>query len=292
MSDVLFSIIIPTYNHAHLIERCLNSVISQTYHNWEAIVINNFSEDNTIEVVEQFKDSRIRLVNYANNGIIAASRNRGILEAKGEWICFLDSDDWWANNKLEECLFYLSNYDIIYHDFSIYRENNIKVGAAKKIKGRVLNRDLIADMLVNGNAIVTSSVVVRRDIIMQVGMMCEDKTLVGVEDYDYWLRIMKYTNRVKYIPKLLGFYYIGQNTSGSIKQIDKLTAIYNKYKKELSESDRIKTFVRIRYDQARLYHMNGNFMCARKAYIEALKGKYNVCKSLIGYLLTLFHYQY
>ena len=63
MSDVLFSIIIPTYNHAHLIERCLNSVISQTYHKWEGIEKNNFSEDKTIEGVEQCKDPEIRLVN-------------------------------------------------------------------------------------------------------------------------------------------------------------------------------------------------------------------------------------
>ena len=61
-----FSVVIPTYNHGHLIGRCLSSVLSQSFADWEAIVINNYSEDNTIEVVEGFQDARIRLVNFRN----------------------------------------------------------------------------------------------------------------------------------------------------------------------------------------------------------------------------------
>jgi len=72
----LVSIVIPTFNHAPLLNRALESVRQQTYQNWEAIVVNNFSTDNTIEVVESFKDPRIKLINFSNNGIIAASRNQ------------------------------------------------------------------------------------------------------------------------------------------------------------------------------------------------------------------------
>src|SRR3989304_1426515 len=74
----LVSVIIPTYNHAHFLREALESVCAQTHANWEAVVINNYSEDNTVEVVESFKDPRIRLENFRNNGVIAAFRNRGI----------------------------------------------------------------------------------------------------------------------------------------------------------------------------------------------------------------------
>ena len=73
-----FSIVIPTYNHGHLIKRCLDSIVAQTYIHWEAIVVNNYSNDNTVEIVESYRDPRIRLVNNANHGIIAVSRNKGI----------------------------------------------------------------------------------------------------------------------------------------------------------------------------------------------------------------------
>lgn len=88
-----FSIVIPTYNHGHFIKQCLESVLNQTYTHWEIIVVNNYSEDNTVEVVESLSDKRIRLINFSNAGIIAASRNKGIELANGDWICFLDSDD-------------------------------------------------------------------------------------------------------------------------------------------------------------------------------------------------------
>lgn len=100
----LVSIVIPTFNHAPLLNRALESVRQQTYQNWEAIVVNNFSTDNTIEVIESFKDPRIKLINFSNNGVIAASRNQGINAASGKYIAFLDSDDKWYPIKLEKCV--------------------------------------------------------------------------------------------------------------------------------------------------------------------------------------------
>ena len=77
------TVVIPTFNHAKLLRRALDSVVAQTFDNWEAIVINNFSTDETIEVVESYQDDRIKLINFKNNGVIAASRNQGIKNARG-----------------------------------------------------------------------------------------------------------------------------------------------------------------------------------------------------------------
>ena len=129
MIGLKFSIIIPTYNRATLLKRCLESVIGQTYPNWEAIVVDNYSEDNTEEVVKNFNDNRIKYLKNHNYGIIAISRNKAIDIASGDWICFLDSDDCWYENKLEIMLNYVHDYDLIYHGY----RKNIK---RTKCKGR------------------------------------------------------------------------------------------------------------------------------------------------------------
>ena len=89
----LVSIVIPTYNHANYLSKALQSVLDQTYKNWEAIVIDNHSTDDTNEVINRYVDPRIKYLKIHNCGVIAKSRNVGIQTAKGEWIAFLDSDD-------------------------------------------------------------------------------------------------------------------------------------------------------------------------------------------------------
>ena len=106
----LFSIIIPTYNRANEIGRCLSSVVGQTYRHWEAIIIDNYSEDNTEDIVKGFNDDRIKYFKNYNYGIISVSRNFGLDRAKGDWICFLDSDDSWKLDKLEQLLRHTNIY--------------------------------------------------------------------------------------------------------------------------------------------------------------------------------------
>jgi glycosyltransferase involved in cell wall biosynthesis len=128
------SIIIPTYNHASYLGRALRSVINQTYTNWEAIVIDNHSTDNTDQVMSNFKDPRIKYLKINNDGVIAKSRNKGIEIAKGKWVAFLDSDDWWTSDKLKVCLSFANdNVDLIYHDLKIEHDNP-KFFRKKKLK--------------------------------------------------------------------------------------------------------------------------------------------------------------
>jgi len=116
----LVSVVIPTYNHARFLGRALQSVLDQTHFKWEVIVVDNYSTDNTDEVMAKFSDSRIRHLKIHNKGVIAVSRNMGVREAKGEWVAFLDSDDWWTKTKLEECLHRAHEaFDLVYHDLEI-----------------------------------------------------------------------------------------------------------------------------------------------------------------------------
>jgi glycosyltransferase involved in cell wall biosynthesis len=276
-----FSIIIPTYNHAHLIKRCLDSVLCQTYQYWEAIVVNNFSDDNTIEIVNSYVDSRVRLINFDNGGIIAASRNKGIYEAKGDWICFLDSDDWWYPNKLKICLQYVDDFDFVHHDLDIYKAKNY---SKKRARGRKLSGNLVKDLIINGNAFVNSSVILKKKIVDLVGAINEDRFIVGVEDYEYWIRIIRATNRVNYIKKSLGAYWIGGNISYSIKHIEKEEILLNRYIELLNESEKSEALFRFKFNCARRFHYNKMFVNAKKSYLGSL-GSNNIelkFKSIVG----------
>lgn len=121
-----FSIIIPLYNKASYVRKALNTIVAQTYKDWECIVINDGSSDNSLEVVKNFVDefkiydSRFKIVDQLNAGV-AAARNNGVVESHGECVCFLDADDWWKPNFLEEIDKLIKEYP----DAGIYCTNYI-----------------------------------------------------------------------------------------------------------------------------------------------------------------------
>lgn len=281
-----FSIIIPTYNHAHFIGRCIDSLIAQTYPNWEAIIVNNFSIDNTIEIIESYNDSRIRLINNANDGVIAISRNKGIEYANGDWICFLDSDDWWRPDKLKACLPLLDSYDFLYHDLRILYKKNGFWKRNKVTKGREINlQNSVADLFINGNPICNSSVMVRKTIINVVGPLVEDKNMVTVEDFDYWVRIVMVTQRIKYIPSTLGYYWIENNISKKLYGIEREETIFNKYGKKLNNEEKKSARILLEFKKARIYHYNNKYKNAIQSYLFVIKSNPEFkmyFKSLIG----------
>lgn len=107
---IMISVIIPLYNKVHTIVNTLNSVLNQTYQDFEVVIVNDGSTDNSVEVIKQnFNDSRIRIINQKNAGVSAA-RNRGVKEAKGDWIAFLDADDEWLPEYLSTLISALAHY--------------------------------------------------------------------------------------------------------------------------------------------------------------------------------------
>lgn len=294
-STPLFSIVIPTYNHGHLIGRCLDSVISQTYTNWEAIVVNNFSQDNTVEVVESYGDPRIRLINFTNNGIIAASRNKGISEARGEWICFLDSDDWWTSDKLEACLPHLAGYDMIYHPLIVVKD--IETDTPTLTTGGPLpSAPLYENLLYHGNCISNSSVAIRRTIVERIGPLNEDIQLRTVEDFDYWLRIAKGAGRIFCLSQALGNYWVSASSmTASEKNVESILSLYSKHLGSLSDhKSRLKIQAMFDFRLGRSYTLLfGNHAKARRQYRKALRSPEPKIKlkAALLYLLAALHIQ-
>jgi len=230
----LVSIVIPTYNRAVDLKRALLSVLNQTYTNWEVIIVDNHSTDNTNELVNEFADQRIKLVKINNNGLIAASRNLGIKSARGEYVAFLDSDDWWTPNKLDESIQYLENdIDFIYHDMFLVKKPN-QMFYFRRAKTREIISPSFRDLLLNGNAINNSSVIVRKRLLDVAGMLPEDIEMNPICDYHAWLHISKHTEKIKRIPKVLGYYWVGGgNVSTSSRTITSLTRFESIYEREL-----------------------------------------------------------
>ncbi len=201
----LVSVVIPSYNHAHLIARAISSVLAQSWTHFEIIIVDNHSSDNTDEVVSGFADARVRMLKVHNGGIIAISRNHGISAARGEWIAFLDSDDWWRSEKLERCSQHFDAFDFIYHRLRIARQGQRSL-LARHIGSWPVRAPAFHHLLTDGNPVATSSVVVRRAMLEQIGGFDERGEIVAAEDYDAWIRIASLTDRFLFIRQNLGYY--------------------------------------------------------------------------------------
>jgi glycosyltransferase involved in cell wall biosynthesis len=240
MAEPLVSVIIPTYNHANFIGDAIRSVIAQTYNIWELIIVNNYSEDNTAEIVQSFKNQKIRLINFHNNGIIAASRNEGIKNSTGDFIAFLDSDDIWFPEKLEKQIKLFKRHP----DLMLIGTNGFFFpGKNKKILKINSDLELSLKKLLLENKILNSSAVIRKIAVDSTGYLDESLELCAIEDYDYWLRILNnFDNSALVLKKQLFLYRIhNTNISGNetqrdyIKEFNQVIIIIEKYRQKMPE---------------------------------------------------------
>lgn len=204
------SVVMPAFNAANTICAAVESVLGQTFHNWELLVINDGSTDHTLDVMEQFNDERIKLITQVNQGV-AAARNTGLRQARGEYIAFLDSDDLWLPTKLEQ-------------QIAIFKRSGIELGLVyAKHRGFVkepaqsFSMDVDASIgydndyhrLLIMDYVPTLTVMIRASLISEIGYFRED--LRGTEDWDYWIRVAKHSNIVR-VNEELALYRISPNS--------------------------------------------------------------------------------
>lgn len=202
----LVSIIMPAYNASSTIQETLQTILQQTYENWELVLIDDGSQDNTCELVALINDNRIHLYREENKGS-ALARSQGTELAQGKYITFLDADDHWEPNKLEAQVELFqrlhpsvgmihSNYVEFDHK-GFYSPKPLRYCEKLKISGKIYE-----DLLIH-NFIGLLTVIVKKEVIDQVGVF--DPIYTGAEDWDLWLRIAK-LYEVAYLPSPLARY--------------------------------------------------------------------------------------
>jgi glycosyltransferase involved in cell wall biosynthesis len=180
------SVVIPAYNSAAFLQQAIDSVLGQTYSDFEIIVIDDGSSDGTEAVARSFSD-RVTYIKQENKGVSAA-RNHGIKLARGQYVAFLDADDLWAPEKLAEQipLFDMNpEIGLVYSDWQVVSEHG--VSEASFHSSRPAASGYVFNDLVRTGFILTSGTVVRRSCLADVGEF--DETLSIAQDYDLWLRI-------------------------------------------------------------------------------------------------------
>lgn len=207
----LISVITPAYNCEEYIEECIESVINQSYHNWEMIIVNDKSTDDTQSIVESYEkeDSRIRLINLENNSGAATARNKALETSKGRFVAFLDSDDMWKSNKLERQLdFMLKNkYGFTFTSYEIM---------SKTLKNK--RKIIRVPEKISYNQYLKNTIIGNLTVVMDKELIGDVKIEVGyLEDVLTW---MKYLNEgiIAYgLDENLAIYRIAENSVSSNK---------------------------------------------------------------------------
>jgi glycosyltransferase involved in cell wall biosynthesis len=202
MNQALVSVVMPAFNCERYIAECIDSVLEQTYQDFEIIIVDDGSTDDTVKIISQYKNDRIRLFNQSNSGS-GSARNYGVKQASGEWVAFIDADDIWLPDKLHKQLEHCSKLawshtDLYFHG-SVYPRHTKATEFTSKHSGFILNKLLVE------NFIGTSSVVIKKEIFQEFGGF--NTELRALQDWDLWLRIAeKY--QVCYIDQPLVYYRV------------------------------------------------------------------------------------
>ena len=217
---VQVSVIVTTFNRKFFLTETLNSILNQTFKDFELIIVDNYSDYNFIAHINTFNDKRIRAFQNQNNGVIAVNRNFGIKKAKGKYLAFCDDDDIWFKEKLD-------------HQINIVRENGCDLVSSNMIlfknnieniigvqKNRLVNN--LNDLL-KQNQINTSSVLVKRTEL--VFFNC-DESLVTIEDHALWINLYINGFKFDFINEPMIYYRISDSMSHKNRISQHLRSVY------------------------------------------------------------------
>jgi glycosyltransferase involved in cell wall biosynthesis len=289
---VFFSIVIPSFN-SNYIERTIQSVIQQNYSGWELIIVDNNSSNNISDLVKNYRDYPIKLIKIENKGIIAKSRNLGILESKFNWICFLDSDDFWVQDKLFEVKKFIEmnglKKGILYHSVANSNKKNNK-GKLLKNLSKKISKPYFDSLLINGNYIAQSSVIVDKHTLHSVKMYDENVKKFSWEDYDLWLRLSKSNNDFYHINKTLGYIWTEEEEGRISNQkqsfINSLNFLHY-YKSDLKKiTHNNYAYSQVYKDILNYYFNTKNFS---KFFVQFKKIKKKNLKMYIKFVLIFFY---
>ena len=205
--EPLVSIVTPNYNCEKYISETINSVLNQTYKNWEMIIVDDCSSDNSIKIIEDYikKDSRIKLIKMKKNSGAALCRNKAIEVSNGKYLAYLDSDDLWLEKKLEKQISYMEkeNVDFTYSEYSHIDENgdslNLKVKIPEKLRYLKMLFHCFTGCL---------TVVYNQEKIGKI----YGPNISKSNDYGLFLQVIKKVNKARGLKENLAYYRIRKNS--------------------------------------------------------------------------------
>ena len=214
MDSNLVSIIMASYNSANLISDSIQSVISQTYKNWELIISDDYSNDNTIEIIKKFMDTdnRIHLIESQKNSGAAVTRNRAIKAANGRYIAFLDSDDLWTVDKLQNQIEFMkkNNVALSYGYYDVTDESGRYIKTIQNIPDSITYDGLLKNQVIG-----CLTAAYDREICGTVFMPIIRKR----QDFGLWLRILKQGHTALCVKNIVGSYRLREHSVSSNKWV-------------------------------------------------------------------------
>jgi glycosyltransferase involved in cell wall biosynthesis len=250
--------------------------VKQTFEKFEVIVSDDGSTDNTREIVSRYADNlKLKYIWNPNWGGPAKPRNLAAKLAVGDWLVFLDADDFWYPNKLQNIFPHLEHCDVIYHSLDCVFEDKIElitnVYKAKELK---TGTEYI-ELLTYGNKLHNSGTAVRRSMFEQVSGFAENKNIVACEDYDLWLRLASQKARFKALRESLGVYVFSKNndqiSSPSPKFIHAIETVFDIHLVNIPQKLRNKARGFKSYTVGMMHMSAKNSRYARKAFLYSLR---------------------
>lgn len=196
----MISVVIPTYNRASIISETIHSILNQTYSDLEIIVVSDGKSNDTRQIIEGFKDRRLRYYEIEHSGRPSVPRNFGMKQAKGQYLAFCDDDDIWMPEKLELQLAKIVEDDRIGLVYAQCLVPNAKGDIVIPSQGK--EGFVFKELFLTYNFIPNSTVLIKREVIQKVGGFDEDIRLKAIEDFDLWLRITQ-QYKVGFIDKIM-----------------------------------------------------------------------------------------
>lgn len=265
----------PAYNAAKTIQESIDSILKQTYPEWELIIVNDCSTDKTTEIVESYiqNDHRIKLIPHERNLGLSAARNTGAKHASGNYIAFLDSDDLWFPDKLKEQILYHQKHPeilISHTDLNSFNENGIlKRPWNSFMTGNRVKQGNLLPTLYYKNVIGVLTVMMTRQLFEE--MKGFDVSLWTFEDQDLWIRIAEKGKRFGYVNKVLASYRISPNSLS--RTLGKYKRAHKKLIKKYSSHNLNKNIILGNYYRsfATVYFKRGNYKLANLYFKKSLR---------------------
>ncbi|CQR58613.1 glycosyltransferase family 2 protein [Paenibacillus riograndensis] len=278
METELISIVMPTYNRGNVIEKAIDSVINQTYLNWELFIVDDASTDNTIEVVSKYinKDSRIQFISNALNKGANACRNQGAALANGEYLAFLDSDNQWYQDKLQK-QFDVLNVSSLNTAFVYSKEEVINEGFINIVPQKAYSPEELKTILLYKNVVDTSTVLITKASFNSVGRF--DETMPRLQDWELFFRlVVVYGLNGVCINEVLNTNILQENSisKDDKKFVDAIFHMIGKYKAYFRDVDLISQIINSTSDKAEYIVQK-----VKELYTDNFSGMANILEKAI-----------